>query len=40
MALLSEAKVKKVVDLFEYVPEALGRRATEPLVAGHITCLR
>lgn len=40
MALFSEAKVKKGADLFEYVPEALGRRATEPLVAGHITRLR
>lgn len=39
MALLSESKVKKVANLFEYAPEALGRRATELLVAGHITRL-
>lgn len=39
MAVLSEAKVNKLANLFECVPEALERRVTEPLVAGHIACL-
>lgn len=36
MALLTEAKVKKVANLLEHVPEALGRRATEHWLLTHL----